>query len=239
MGSHSVHVERARPLLKQNSFLGRLPEVVLEQLIQKGQIRSFVKGSVIYRRGDPGDSLMVVISGRIKLANVSANGKEVVLYFVGPGDIYGEIAALDSKERAADAVALEDSEVFFVYTRDLLPILMAHPPAMFEVIQALCEKVRIGAMIIEDNSLEMRARVARGLHRLAQQHGRRSAGGTSLQLTISQEELGKHLGLSRTNVNRQLGQLKTANVIRIAGMEISIIDEQALAEFAESLPSAD
>lgn len=239
MGSHSVHVERARPLLKQNSFLGRLPEVVLEQLIQKGQIRSFVKGSVIYRRGDPGDSLMVVISGRIKLANVSANGKEVVLYFVGPGDIYGEIAALDSKERAADAVALEDSEVFFVYTRDLLPILMAHPPAMFEVIQALCEKVRIGAMIIEDNSLEMRARVARGLHRLAQQHGRRSADGTSLQLTISQEELGKHLGLSRTNVNRQLGQLKTANVIRIAGMEISIIDEQALAEFAESLPSAD
>jgi CRP-like cAMP-binding protein len=239
MGSHSVHVERARPLLKQNSFLGRLPEVVLEQLIQKGQIRSFVKGSIIYRRGDPGDSLMVVISGRIKLANVSANGKEVVLYFVGPGDIYGEIAALDSKERAADAVALEDSEVFFVYTRDLLPILMAHPPAMFEVIQALCEKVRIGAMIIEDNSLEMRARVARGLHRLAQQHGRRSADGTSLQLTISQEELGKHLGLSRTNVNRQLGQLKTANVIRIAGMEISIIDEQALAEFAESLPSAD
>ena len=49
MGSHSVHLERARPLLKRNTFLGRLPEVVLEQLLQKGQIRSFVKGSIVYR----------------------------------------------------------------------------------------------------------------------------------------------------------------------------------------------
>ena len=239
MGSHSLLPGRVRPLLKQNTFLGRLPDVVLDHLLHKGQLRGLVKGSIAYRRGEPGDSLMVVISGRIKLTNVSAAGKEVVLYFVGPGDICGEIAALDGKERAVDAIALEDSEVFVVYTRDLLPTLIAHPTAMFEVIQALCEKLRIGAVIIEDNTLEMRARVARGLHRLARQHGRRSADGASLQLTISQEELGKHLGLSRANVNRQLGQLKTANAIKISGMEISIIDERELAEIAEVPSSRD
>lgn len=234
MGSHSLHLQRIRPLLKQNTFLGRLPDVVLDQLLLKGQVRPFRKGSVVYQRGEAGDSLMVVISGRIKLTNVSARGKEVVLYFVGPGDIYGEIAALDGKERAVDAVALEDTEAFVVHTRDLLPILMAHPQAMFEVIQELCGKIRIGAAIIEDNTLEMRARVAKGLHRLARQHGRRSADGSCLQLTISQEELGKHLGLSRTNVNRQLGQLKIANAIKISGMEISIIDERELAEIADA-----
>jgi len=239
MGSHSPHLERVRPLLKKNTFLGRLPDVVLDALMCRGQLRSFTKGSVIYQRGEPGDSLMVVIAGRIKLTNVSSSGREVVLDFVGPGGIYGEVAALDGKDRAADAVALEDAEVFVVYTRDLLPTLAAHPNAMLEVIHALCEKVRTGAAIIEDGTLEMRARAARGLLRLARQHGRAGADGASLQLTMSQEELGKYLGLSRTNVNRALGQLKLANVIKISGTSISIIDEKGLADIAEAPPSKD
>ena len=163
----------------------------------------------------------------------SVGGKEVVLHFLGVGDIYGEIAALDGKERVADAVALEDSEIFVVHTRDLLPTLTSHPDAMIEIIRALCEKVRAGAATIEDSTLEMRRRTARGLLRLARQHGRTSADAASLRLTISQEELGKYLWLSRANVNRQLAQLKLANLIKINGMEISIIDEKGLAEIAD------
>ena len=78
----------------------------------RGQLKRHAKRDIIYRRGEPGDSLMVVVAGRIKLTNVNVGGKEVVLHFLVPGNIYGEIAALDGKERAANAVALEDSEVF-------------------------------------------------------------------------------------------------------------------------------
>ena len=85
----------------------------------------------------------------------------------------------------------------------------------------------------------MRARTARGLLRLARQHGRRSADGVSLELTISQEELGKYLGLSRANVSRQLGQLKLANMIRIDGTEISILDETGLDEIGADPSSKD
>jgi CRP/FNR family cyclic AMP-dependent transcriptional regulator len=184
--------------------------------------------------------LIVLIKGRIKLTNTSVSGKEVVLHYLGTGDIFGELAALDGKERAADAIALEDSEVFVVYTRDhLLPILIAHPRALQEILQALCEKIRDGAAIIEDNTLEMRGRTARGLLRLARQHGRPSTDGTSLQLEISQEELGKYLGISRPNVSRQLGQLKIANMIRISGTEISIIDEKGLVDIAQTQPQRD
>lgn len=234
MGSISRHHDRVRPFLTSNTFLGRLPAPVIDVLLGKGQIKSFAKGAVVYRRGDPGESLMMVIHGRIKLTNTTIHGKEIVLYYVGPGEILGEIAALDGKERAVDTVALEDSEVFVVYTRDLLPTLIAHPQAMLEVVRALCEKIRIGAAIVEDNSLEMRGRTARGLLRLARRHGRANADGGHLQLTISQEELGKFLGMSRANVNRQLGQLKIADVIRINGTEISIIDEQGLADIGDS-----
>ena len=124
--------------------------------------------------------------------------------------------------------------MFVVYTRDLLPTLTDHPAAMLEVVRVLCEKIRIGAGIVEDNSLEMRGRTARGLLRLARRHGRMDAGSAHLQLAISQEELGKFLGMSRANVNRQLGQLKIVDLIRINGSEISIIDEKGLADIGEA-----
>jgi CRP/FNR family transcriptional regulator, cyclic AMP receptor protein len=155
-----------------------------------------------------------------------------VLNFLGVGDITGEIAVLDGKERTADAVALEACEVFVVYARDLLPVLSAHPAALLEIIQLLCEKLRSTSAIIEDNTLEMRGRTARGLLRLAQQHGRTSKEGIRLDLTVSQAELGGYLGLSRENVSRQLGQLRDANVITIHGSQIIITDEQGLTVIA-------
>src|SRR4029079_16175446 len=190
------YFERIRSFLKANTFLGRLPDAGLVSLMERGQLRQYAKRGIIYRRGEPGDSLMVVVKGRIKLTNISVGGREIVLHFLVPGNIYGEIAAMDGGERAANAVALEDAEIFLIYTRDLMPTLRAHPDAMLDVIKALCEKVRAVAAWIEDSTLEMRARVARGLLRLAEQQGQRSAEGICVQLALSQTELGNYLGLS-------------------------------------------
>lgn len=236
MATNSPDLSAIRGFLANNTFLGRLPSVALDALLDKGQVRSVAKGAVIYRRGDPGDSLLFVMRGRIKLANTNMGGKEVVLHYVGEGEIFGEIAALDGKERAADAMALEESRIFFLYARDLLPTLMAHSHAMLDVLRGLCEKIRMAATIIEDNTLEMRWRTARGLFRLAHQHGRAVGADGFLRLSISQEELGKYLGATRANVNRQLSELKTAKLITISGTEITIIDVKGLEEIAQNPP---
>jgi CRP/FNR family cyclic AMP-dependent transcriptional regulator len=239
MATQLQHQERVRPFLKKNTFLGRLPDVVLDALLRKGQLKRYSRGETIYRRGDRGDSLVVLIAGRIKLTNISAGAREVVLHFAGVGEIVGEIAALDGKERPVSAVALEECEVFVIHTRDLLPTLAAHPQAMLEIIRALCEKVRAGALLLEDRTLAMRGRTAKGLLRLTQQHGRRRKDGVYLQLTLSQEELGHYLGLSRANVSRELGWLKDANVIRVGRTQIVITDEGGLAEIADAAASRD
>jgi CRP/FNR family transcriptional regulator, cyclic AMP receptor protein len=239
VGAHLPYSEHIRGFLKANTFLGRLPDPALDALMERGQLRQYAKRDIIYRRGEPGDSLMVVLKGRIKLSNVNLSGKEIVLHFLVPGNIYGEIAAMDGRERGANAVALEASEIFLIYTRDLMPTLKAHPEAMFEIIRALCEKMRAGAALIEDSTLEMRARVARGLQRLAQHHGRRGEAGTCLQMALSHTELGNYLGLSRANVSRQLGQLREANVITIEAAQIVILDEDGLAEIAGATYSKD
>ena len=239
VGAHLPYSEHIRGFLKANTFLGRLPDPALDALMERGQQRQYAKRDIIYRRGEPGDSLMVVLRGRIKLSNVNLSGKEIVLHFLVPGNIYGEIAAMDGRERVANAVALEESEVFLIYTRDLMPTLKAHPEAMFEIIRELCKKVRAGAALIEDSTLEMRARVARGLQRLAQHHGRRGEAGICLQMALSHTELGNYLGLSRANVSRQLSQLREANVITIEAAQIVILDEDGLAEIARAAYAKD
>jgi CRP/FNR family cyclic AMP-dependent transcriptional regulator len=220
-----------RPFLKQNTFLGGLPAAALDALLSKGQECAFERGDFIYRRGDPGNSLMIVLRGRIKLANTNVSGKEVTIDYLAAGDVFGETSALDGRERAVDATALESADIFVIPSRVLLPTLLAHPDAMLAVIRVLCERSRAGAAIIEDNTLKMRARTARGLLRLARQRGHKGAGGL-LQLIISQEELGKYLDLTRGNVNRQLATLKNAGHIRIQGTEITIVDEKDLDEIA-------
>jgi CRP/FNR family cyclic AMP-dependent transcriptional regulator len=239
MVPHSPQWQRVRAFLTKNSFLGRLPDGVLDALMRKGKFRRHAKGDIIYRRGDPGDSLLVLTSGQAKLINISPGAREIVMHFVGVGDVFGETSALDGKERATTAVAMEELEVFIIYSRDLLPMLTAHPGAMLAVIHALCETIRLGAAVIEDNTLEMRGRMARGLLRLARQHGRADRDGVSLALTISQEDLGKHLTLSRANVSRQLGHLKTAGVIRIDGAQITIVRAGELAAIGEITPARD
>ena len=237
MSPRSPLADRVGPFLKNSTFLGGLPDDALDALMRRGHIKKYAKGDVVCRRNEPGDSLMLVLAGRLKITNVNADGREVVLNFLGAGDINGEIAVLDGNERTANAIAIEDTEAFVVYSRDLLPIITAHPQVMLEIAQILCEKLRAASAIIEDNTLEMRARVAKGLLRLAQQLGRTSKDGIRLDLGVSQTELGNYLSLSRANVSRQLGQLKDAKVLRIQGAQIVIVDEKGLSEIAEAASS--
>src|SRR5438876_680256 len=158
MSAHSGLAERVRPFLRNNTFFGGLPDAAIDALIARGHTKKYAKGDVIYRRGEPGDSLMVLLGGRIKVTNVNADAREVVLNFLGVGDINGEIAALDGKERTADVIALEPGELFVVHARDLVPMLVAHPAALLEVVRILCDQLRSTSAIIEDNTLEMRAR---------------------------------------------------------------------------------
>jgi CRP-like cAMP-binding protein len=232
--SFSGGAERLVSFLKGNTFFGGLPDAQLKAVVRQAIVRRFVRGDVIFRRGDPGDSLMAILSGRIKICISNAHAKEVVLTFLAAGDITGEMAVLGGRERTADAIALEDSELLVIQGRDLIPVLKAHPDFMLEIIQLLCEKLRAASEIIEDSTLAMQGRLARGLLRLALQHGRKTKDGIRIDLAISQSDLGKYLGLSRPNVSRQLSRLKEANVIKIDGAQLFITDERGLAELAEN-----
>ncbi len=222
--------EEVLAFLKGSTFLGLLSDPALQALVRSGRVKNYAAGEVICRRGDQGDSVLVVLSGTLKIKNTTLDGRDVGLNFLGVGDVAGEIAVLDGGERTADIVALDETEVFAIYRRDVLPMLIGHPQAMLAIVEVLCEKLRTATAIIEDATHDMLGRVARGLMRLAQQHGRRRKDRTKINLKLSQVELGSYVGLSRANVSRQLTELKARGAIELDFGHIVILDEKVLIE---------
>lgn len=225
-------IERVRLILKTDSILGRLPDSVLDECLKRARITRFAKGEAIYRRGEPGDSLMIVLSGRIKISNITGEAREVVLNFLGEGDLNGELAALDGKGRSADATALEPTEVAVLYRRDLIPILERHPEALMSVIAVLCEKLRMTSAMVEHGLLQMTGKAAGGLLRLAKLHGLETRDGLLIDIKLSQKDLGGYLGMSRENTSRELARLREDDIIRLDGSRILILDAQRLADIA-------
>lgn len=227
--------ERARDALRTLSFLGGLPDTAIDRLASRAHVKRYRKGETIVTREDAGDSLMLLLAGRAKVSNITSDAREIVLNFLGKGDVIGEIAILDGSPRTASAFALDETEALVLYRRDVLPVLLESPEAMLEVIKILCEKLRATSAIIEENTLPMAARAAAGLLRLADQHGRVVKEGTLIDLKLSQRDLGSYLGLSRENVSRQLGLFRDIGVLRIDGAEIVVLDRSVLRRYCDEL----
>jgi CRP-like cAMP-binding protein len=230
----TVNPAHVREKLRNSTLLGALPDSVLFHLVNHVHNRRFAKGETVVTRGDPGDSLMIVDNGCLKVFNVTADGREVVLNFLRKGDLLGEIAVLDGLPRTANVIALEPTEVVALHRRDVVPVLMANGEALMDVVRVLCEKLRASSAVIEENMLPMTARTAAGLLRLAEQHGVKTKDGVRIDLKLSQRDLGNYLELSRENANRQLGLLRDAGFIRLDSAHIVILNEDALRSYAEA-----
>lgn len=227
-------LDEVRRALEANDVFGELSKEELEALLAYGATMRFRAGETIFQRGNPGESMMVVLSGRVKISNYSADGKEAVLNFIEPGGVFGEIALLDGKPRTADAAAMAPSELFVLRRRDLLPFLKARPQVAIRLIEVLCAKLRHATSMVEDIMLlNMGPRIARALLRLAEEHGRKRGGAIRLDLKLSQRELGAYVGLARENINRQLKLWREKGLIAIEAGGITILDEEGLRRAAE------
>lgn len=224
----SMTPDEIRAVLKAGSVLASLPDAALDMLVRRARAVRFAKGAAIYQRGDQGDSLMIILSGRVKITNITGDAREVALNFLGAGDLNGELAALDGKQRSANATALEATEALVIWRRDLLPVLEQNPKAMLGIIETLAGKVRTMSAAVEHSGLQMTAKAASALLRLADQHGRPASDGVLIDIKLSQRDLGNFAGLSRENMNRQLSQLREHGLIRVDGPLLVILDREGL-----------
>ena len=201
----------------------------------RGAIVRHSKDETIYSQGLPGDSLIVLLTGSLKIVKFTSDAREVVLGFAKPGALIGEIAVLDGSPRSADVIALEATESFVVYRRDLMPILRSSGDAMFALVEGLCSTICSTNALVERYALNTAARGAACLTQLAAQHGREIlSGGVMIDLKVTQRDLGNYLGLTRETVSRMLGEFREAGLVSLKGNRIVILDATGLQDIAEA-----
>lgn len=218
-------------LLARHWLLEHLSRDELDKLARYTISRRFKHKEIIFHKGDPGQSMLVVVAGRVRISSHSANGKEVVLNIINPGGIVGEIALLDGEARTADAIAVGEVELLELARRDFLPFLEHHSGVCIKLLAMLCQRLRKTSDQVEDFIfLDQPARLAKTLLRLAECNGSETGGSdkSCVDLKLSQSELGAYAGLRREAVNRQLHQWSDEGIVSLDRGKIWIEQPDAL-----------
>jgi CRP-like cAMP-binding protein len=193
-------------------------------------VARYAAGKEIFAKGDPGDSMMAVLRGSVQISTPSANGRQIVLTIMHDGDVFGEIALLDGKERTADATALSDSELLIVPRGPFLELLERRPDIAAGLLTVLCDRLRRNSERVEDLAfLDLETRIAKTLLRLAIEGAEDKAfPSCRIGVKISQRSLGELVGGSREAVNKVLHKWKHSGIIEIERGSIVICNRDGL-----------
>jgi CRP-like cAMP-binding protein len=210
-----------------------LPPADREVLLASGTRKPYRRGAPLFLEGDRTDHVVVVLEGRVRVSVAAADGRDLVVAVRGPGDLIGELAAIDRDQpRSASAFALEPMTVLVVAADDFEAFLQQSPTASLAVLRTLTRRLRLASRIqMEFGSFDTVARVARRLDELAGEHGEETPEGVRIALPLTQEELAGWVGASRESVARALRQLRDAGVISTRRRNVVIHDREALARY--------
>lgn len=212
-------------------FLRQLGQEDAHALVRCVRQRSVAKSEVILRAGAAGDDVVLVLSGRVRLVAFGADQREVVLAIRGPGELIGEMAALEAQRRTASAIALDDVEAGFMRAGEFRTFLREHPDAalvlMRVLVRRLTEADRDRVALATQDSV---GRVAKRLLELSTDHGTPSAGGTRIELSLTQDELARWTGATRETVSRALRLMRRLGWVSTDHRVITVLDAAALRE---------
>jgi CRP/FNR family transcriptional regulator, cyclic AMP receptor protein len=221
-------------LLAATQLFGTLTPEVLAQVARQMRPVSYASGQQIFQRGDKGKDIYLVVSGRVRLSVLSAEGRELSFGHPGPGDVFGEIAAFDGGPRTAHATAVSKLELMTLSRSALDQLMLTQPVLVRAAITFLCHRLREADNQFESIALHrIEVRLARFLLTLVkQQHGDARATKAAITFGLSQSELALHLGASRPKVNAALMLLEERAAIVRKDTQI-ICNCDVLADIAE------
>jgi CRP/FNR family cyclic AMP-dependent transcriptional regulator len=203
-------------ILGLNPLFANLGAEALNKIAALCNTQHLGPNEVLFQKGDSGDALYGIRRGQIRIETGTAAGAQLTLNFLGSGDLFGEIAALDGQPRTANATAKEQTELFVIRRDDFLGFLEREPAIAVKFITLLCQRLRwISDRMEEAVLLPLPVRLARRLCLLATDFG--------TDIEISQEQLGDYVGAARETVNRQLQQWRRQGILEMGRNRISLL----------------
>jgi CRP-like cAMP-binding protein len=208
--------------LRQVPIFCTLEPKHLEILAGMAHLQHYRKGHTIFYRGDPGNSMYVLLSGSVRLTLPSETGSEVLVAVLRPGEHFGELAVLDGKPRYVTAVAAEATEVLAIYREKLVAFLQEHAEASLQVALSLSLRLRhITELLADMTFLDLLSRLAKRLCQMAGIFNESSE--APVMVDVSQEALAEMVGATREAVNKQLAKLRDLGLIETGRGHVRIL----------------
>ncbi|HEX5581455.1 MAG TPA: Crp/Fnr family transcriptional regulator [Gemmatimonadaceae bacterium] len=220
----------ALSLMQTTDFLGSvalfrgLSRETLQRFAEVTREKRYPKGSVIVFADDPGDSLFIVRTGRVKVALVGEDGREVILGVMGMGEHFGELALIDDQPRSAHVIAMEDSILLVLRREDFRRQVEASPAVAWALLAELSRRLRvadrkIGGLVL----LDVPGRIARVLLEAAP-----DTESNVVQHRLTHQTIAQMIGASRETVSRTMRDFQDAGWISVERRVVTITDRPAL-----------
>jgi CRP/FNR family cyclic AMP-dependent transcriptional regulator len=189
------------------------------------------KGSILFKEGDDGEHLYIIIDGKLKLGTSSGDGRENLLSILGPGEMFGELSLFDPGPRTSTATAVTDAKLLSLSHEKVIPWLKQNPEVSLQLLTRLSQRLRrtneaVGDLVFSD----VPGRVAKALIDLGDRFGKTTPEGLLVNHDLTQEELAQLVGASRETVNKALADFAGRGWLKLDGRSVLIADIDRLSK---------
>jgi CRP/FNR family cyclic AMP-dependent transcriptional regulator len=189
------------------------------------------KGHTLFKEGDAGDRLFVVVEGKLKLGTSSGDGRENLLSILGPGDMFGELSLFDPGPRTATATAVTDSRVLALANDQVIGWVTAHPQVSLQLLKRLARRLRRTNEVLADLVFaDVPGRVAKAIMDLGERFGTKKDDGLHVNHELTQEELAQLVGASRETANKALADFAGRGWVRLEPRAVVVLDYERLSK---------
>jgi CRP/FNR family transcriptional regulator, cyclic AMP receptor protein len=199
---------------------------------QAGTVRRFPRGDALFHQGDDPGVVLIIQKGRIKVSVVTPDGHDVMLGYLQPGTVLGDLAALDGEPRSTTAIAIDAVEALGIPMLAFRTMLDERPGIVRALMLVAAQRLRTAdRQRVEFAAYDVLGRVARRIDELAET-GTETAEGIEIDAGLSQEDLAAWTAASREAVSKALGAMRTLGWIETRRRMIVVRDRAALRRHA-------
>ncbi len=217
-----------------------LDAAALAEVIRSAQTRRVAKGGTVFKQGDPAVTCHALIDGRLKLVQTGADGQQVVVRFIGPGETFGTVAVFTGAAFPVDAVAMADCVEVFWSKAIMTDLMLRHPRIALNALGVVGGRLQeVQNRLREVSTERVERRVAHALLRLVRQAGRRVEGGVEITFPLTRQDVAEMTGTTLHTVSRILSAWEAQGLVESSRQQVVIRQPHRLVAIAEDMPASD
>jgi CRP/FNR family transcriptional regulator, nitrogen oxide reductase regulator len=208
----------------------------LDEILERARPRRYEKNATVFRQGAAADAFFVLLDGRLKVVQTTAEGQQVVIRFVNPSELFGIAAAIGRDDYPATALAAADS-VALAWEQSYWPALVArHPSVVSNTLRTVGGRLREQQTRVREMSTQrVERRIAHALLRLMRQAGTKVERGIEITFAITRQDLAEMTGTTLFTVSRVMSAWDQGGIIASGRQHIVVLDPPALVRIAEDV----